>query len=656
MDSSEVPAASERSSHSLSPSGSAVLSKEKGVESEAADADTEYNYDDDNFEEPEEVDPKEVEEPKQQLEEEQLEDTDPELSKENELSDSDPTNVEYSHGDGENKELNTEEPIHQTGKQADETDTTLSKEEQMSDTKPDKATDIDTEYDYENDKFEETNPEETDEPKQQPEEHESLKDVAIETSLSVTEPVEGKAENVRESSTPVSNSKENESNTENVNADLSNDAKDHQIKDVITDSSINNDTEEKVPTQQSSSNDIDAETQGTVEPESDPNNSTKPQDNDTENVTQEPGNKEIPIIKELQASESRPEHVISEDKSHTSAVSGDTQETQVESKDKADMSKNQQGLSPQGILLTKSGRKPTRLSVSFEAASDTAKVDEQPSKDLSASFTIEEAKNVLQKSQSTASLGSLLSEKENSALGSSLDLSGSEDEDIPDLEQKISDLIDGGSSEIGDKAELQENAETMVPVKENEKERVDSNGSEDKVVERQENTIPQPVPKSEKETVGTEEKAEDVETTVVPESEKESIEQPSEERGENQDKTPTNSQTEMAKEVTEISGREGVVEDQGINSQTETVKEAEVKENMAPDITSQEVKVSAEEETRDQQQPEQKREEPEPISVPVESANVNDDGSVRSGLSSSSSKSSLTSVSTQSSQRSQLCN
>ena len=628
-----------------------MLNKDDGVEPETADADTQYNYGDDNFEEPEEVDPEEVQESKQQPEAEQLEDANPEPRKGKELNDLDPVKVP-----------NTEELTHQT-------DPTISNEEHLSDTKPDDDTDMghSAEYDYEDDKFEETNPEETGEPKQHPEEHsEDTNLVTTETPPSPSESVEGSKETARETPAPVEGSEEKESHVENKNATDSNDA------------------EIKVPSRQSSSDDTNAKDSVKVNFESD---------------------KKAPNIEELHTSKAGSEEVkddgVSEGQSQASVISSDTQKAQIKSEDQTDVSNEQY---PQGILFNSGSRKSSGLSVSFEAASESAtggkqqqgaRGEQQPAKDLPASLTIEEAKKMLQKSQSTASLGSLLNEKESTPGGSDLDLSGSEDEDIPDLEQKISDLIDGDSSQTGDKTESQENAEAG---EENEKEHVDSMGSEDKV-ESQKAATPQPalgseketdgveekaelqerteaamVPESEKETAGAEEKSVDAETAVIPENEKESVEQPSEEiKSEDQDKTPTSSQTEIArevanqlqdatvekrqdipatdsqtetaKEIVETHDQEATEEDQDIpptNSQTEIAKEAETSEE---DTTNQEAKAGASAEG-------EKEGEPELASVPAESAGINDVGSVKSGLSSASSKSSLTSVSSQGSQRS----
>lgn len=671
VDSSELPAASDKSNHSLIQSSSAMLNKDESIEPETGNADAEYNYEDDNFEEPEEIDANVVHKSQQEPKAEQLDDTDPEQKEKEVVGDSKhgkAANAElYSHGDGESNELNTKE-------QSDDADQDLSKVEQSSDTKPDDGTDRDADYSYKDDKFEETNPEETGEPKQQVMDSEDTN--ASATTEIPNKSVEGSKETAP---APVGDSGK-ESNVENKNADLSNDTEDHQTKDVTTDS---NDTEVKVPSRQSSIDDTN--TQATMKPESD----------------HEPVNKEAPNIKEPHTSEVGTEDVkddgVPNNQSQTSVISDDTQEVQIEPIDQADMSKSQQELLPQGILLNKSRRKSTGLSVSFEAASETAKGGEQiqggekqqPAKDLSASLTIEEAKKMLQKSQSTASLGSLLNERENTP-GSDLDLSGSEDEDIPDLERKISDLIDGDNDETGDKTESQENA---VADKENEREQVDSGGAEDNV-ELQETTIPQLVSASEKETAGAEEKSElleDAEMILVPESEKEGTELPNEgiksedqdinkaltnsqtaiakeaaettveSRGQDippinsrtetvkevatvkdQDILPTTSQTETAKEAVEIPDQETTAEDQDVsptNSQTGTAKEAETREEKT---TSQEVKAGANTEG-------EREGETEMTSVPAETVDV---GSVKSGLSSSSSKSSLTSVSSQGSQRS----
>ena len=647
VDSSEFPATG---NNSLTQSGSTILNKDDSIKPETADADTQYNYEEDNFEEPEEGDSEEVQQSKQQPE---AEDTDPDLKDGKELSGSDPA-----------KELNTEEPTHQIEKQFDGTDPTLNKEKHfMSDKKPDDGADADhsAEYNYEDDKFEETDLKETDEPRQQPGEHsEDTNPVVTETPPSPSETAaEGSKEVIAgETSAPVEGSEGKESSVENKNA---NDA------DVTTDS---NDAEvNRVPSRQSSSSD-GANAKEMVNPESD---------------------KETPNIKELHGSKAGSEEVkdggVSEGQIQAPATSSDTQEAQIESSDLADMSEEQL---PQGILLSSNRRKSTTLSVSFEAASEEGKQQEgvrdeqQPTKDMSASLTIEEAKKMLQKSQSTASLGSLLNEKESTPVESELDLSGSEDEDIPDLEQKISDLIDEDSSQTGNNTESQNNAEAG-------EENVDSIGSEDKV-ESPKAATPQPVsesekettgakelselqeseneiagaeqksellegaetamvpesekgtaraeerpglqegtetdsvqeseketagaeqkseldegtetamvPESEKETAGTGEKAMDAETAVTLENEKESIEQPGEEtKREGQDKIPTSSQTEIAKKV---ANQAVTVEnhDQGqdipaINSLTETAnkevvethdQEATVKEQDTPPANSQ---------------------------------------------------------------------
>ena len=678
VDSSEFPAASD---NSLTQSGSAMLNRDDGINPETADADTQYNYEDDNFEELEEVDPEEVQASEQQPEVELLEDTDPELRKETKVSDSDPA-----------KELTIEDPTHQTEKQFNDTDPALSKEQHLSDAKPDDDTDMghSAEYDYEDDKFEETNPEEPDEPKQQPEEHsEDTNPVTTETPPSPSQSAEGGKESARETPAPVEGSEEKESR---VNADSSNDIEDHETdsKDAVV----------KVPSRQSSNDGTNAK--DTVNPESD---------------------KEAPNIEELHtyASKAGLEEVkddgVSEGQSQAPVISGDAWETQMESKDQADVSNEQL---PQGILLNTGSRKSTGLSVSFEAVSESAtrgkqqqgaRGEQQSAKDLSASLTIEEAKKMLQKSQSTASLGSLLNEKESTPVGSDLDLSGSEDEDIPDLEQKISDLIDGDSGETGDNT--QENAEAGK-VNEKEDDIVDSMGSEDKV-ESQKAATPQPVlgndkettraeentesqedtetamvPASEKETAGAEEKTEDAETAVILGNEKECVEQPSEEiKSEDQDKTSTslqteitkevanqdatvekqgqgihatNSQTETAKEVAEIPDQEPAVEHQDIpptNSQTETAKEVAEIPDQEPAVEDQDIpptnsqietaKEASEEDTANQEaKAGTTAGEPE---LAAEPADISDVGSVKSGLSSSSSKSSLTSVSSQGSHK-----
>ncbi len=632
VDSFELVAASD---NSLTQRGSAMLNKDDSVEPETADADTQYNYEDDNFEEPEEVDSEEVEESKQQPAVERLEDTDPELRK-NELCDSDP-----------NKELDTENSTHQTEQQSNSTDSALSKEED--DMKPSDGTDS-AEYEHEDDKFEETNPEETDEPKQQSKE--LPEDTNPVTPPSPSESAEGGKETAKEISALVEGSEEKESRMENENMDSNNDT---ETQDDTTDSY---DAEVKVPSRQSSGGDTNAE--DLVNPES---------------------NKEASDIEELHASKTGSVEIKGEVEDggasgqyQTSVISGDTQEAQII--DQADKEQL-----PQGILLSSSGRKSSGHSVSFEAASESAKGgkgargEQQPTKDLSASLTIEEAQKMLQKSQSTASLGSLLNEKESTPVESELDLSGSEDEDIPDLEQKISDLIDGDGSQIGDKTESQENAEAV----EDEKQYVDVAGSEDQV-DSQKAAIPQLVSESEKKIDEAEEKSElqeGTETAMVPESEKGMAEnaddaetvvfenekgQPGEEiKSEDQDRIPaisqteitkevanqdanqgfaTNSQTETAQHVAEVPDQETGVDIPPTNSQTEMAREAEPSKE---DSTNQEA-TNAEGERKG---------EPGLVSVPAESAesDINDIGSVKSSLSSSS-KSSLTSVSSQGSQRS----
>ena len=644
------------------------LQSSTSIEPETADADIQYNYEDDNFEEPEEVDSEKVEESKQRPAVEQLEDTDPELREEKELGDSDPT-----------KELNTEDHAHQTEQQSDSIDPALG--EEYHDIKPNNVTDMghSAESNYEDDKFEDTNPEETDKPEQQPKK--LTEDTNPVTPPSPSESAEGSEETAREISSPVESSEERESKVENRTAESTDDI---ETKDMVTTDSYN--AEVKVPRCQSSSDDTN--TDEMINPESD---------------------KEAPNIKELHASKAGSEEVKEDGgggQNQASVIADNTQDAQI---DQADVSKE-----PQGILLNSSRRKSAGLSVSFEAGSESpkggkqqgAQSEQQPAKDLSAYLTIEEAKKMLQKSQSTASLGSLLNEKESTPAESELDLSGSEDEDIPDLERKISDLIDGDSSQTENKTESHKNAEAG----EGEKELVDGATSEVKI-DSQKSAIPQPVSESEKETDGADDRselqesseaaatlplsekemdgaeekselleegtetamvpgnkketAEDAETAIVLENEKGSFEQIGEEmKSEDQDKIPTSSQTGISKEV---ANQDVMIENQGsadtaqaetpkqvpdeaapvdippTNSQTETAKEAEPSEE---DTTNQEAKAgtSAEEERA-------REGEPELGSVAAESADINDVGSVKSGLSSSS-KSSLTSVSSQGSQKS----
>lgn len=656
VDSSELPAASDNSL-------TQIVSKDDGVGPETADADTQYNYEDDTFEEPEELVPEEV---KEQPEAEQLEGTDPEPRKE---SDSDPS------------EVLTEDPTHQTEMQSNGTDTAVSEEDHLRHTKLDDDTDMGQSTEYEDDKFEETNPEETDGSKQPPEQRsEDTNPDTIKTPPSPSESVEGSKEMARETPASVEGSEEKEPRVESENADSSNtQIEDHQTR---------GDAEVKVPSRQSSSDGTTAKDM--ANPES---------------------VKEARDIEELpDASKAGSEEVKDDGVSEgQSKASGDTQEAQIESNDQADVSKEQL---PQGILLSTSKRKSTGLSVSFEAASGSAeggkqqqgaRGEQQPTKDLSASSTIEEAKTILQKSQSTASLGSLLNEKESTPVGSELDLSGSEDEDIPDLEQKISDLIDGDN---GDKTESQENAETGEG---NEKERVGNIGSEDKVEslnlkaampqpvsrnekvtlsaagteelqkgteaatseegidgaeeesEMQEGSEAATVPASEKETGGTEEKTKDARTADI-QPENDNVEQPSEDKtptssssltnlaienqdakveNQGQDIPATNLPTDTAEEVAEPHDQEAVVNDQDIqpsDSQTETVKDAETNEKDANPEAKAGTSAEGEPELASRS-----------ASVLAESADINDAGSVKSGLSSSPS---LTSVSSQGSRKS----
>ena len=73
---------------------------------------------------------------------------------------------------------------------------------------------------------------------------------------------------------------------------------------------------------------------------------------------------------------------------------------------------------------------------------------------LSATMTLEDAQNML-KSSSAYSLGSLLYEKE-SEYASTVDMSGSEDEDIPDLERKVSEI----HSQVGVRDSTKEESES----------------------------------------------------------------------------------------------------------------------------------------------------------------------------------------------------
>ena len=674
---SRVSVASSKSSvhsrkNSSSKSSRTSLQSPTSVEPKTADADTQYNYEDDNFEEPEEID---SEESKQQPEVGQLEDSDPELKGEKELNDSDRT-----------KELNAEDPTHQTEQQSNSTDPALG--EEGHDTKPNDGADMghSEEYNYEGENFEDTNPEETDEPEKEPKE--LTADANPVTPPSPSESAERSEETAREISAPIEGSEEKESRTENKNTDSSNDI---ETKDVTTDSY---DAEVKVPSHQDSSDDTNRE--DLVNPESD---KTVPKFNNEEPGASKAGSEDIK------------DGSVSGDQTQASVISGDTQDAQI---DQADVSKE-----PQGILLNSSRRKSAGLSVSFEAGSQSvakegkqqvAQGEQEPAKDLSASSTIEEAKTMLQKSQSTASLGSLLNEKESTPAESELDLSGSEDEDIPDLEQKISDLIDGDSSQTENKTESHKNAEAG----EGEKEHVDGASSE--VLQKAAIRQPQPVSESEKETGaddrselqegseaaatlplsekemdGTEEKSglqeegtetamvpgskketaentKDAETAIVLENEKGSFEQPGEKM--KSDETPTNSQTGISKEV---ANQDVTIENQGSadTAQAETPKQvAEVPDEAAPvDIPPTNLKTEtakeaepSEEDTTNQDseakagtraEEERAREgEPELGSVAAESADINDFGSVKSGLSSSSSKSSLTSVSSQGTQKS----
>lgn len=662
------------SKNSSSKSSRTSLQSPTSVEPKTADADTQYNYEDDNFEEPEEID---SDESKQQPEVGQLEDSDPELKGEKELNDSDHT-----------KELNAEDPTHQTEQQSNSTDPALG--EEGHDTKPNDGADIghSAEYDYEGEKFEDTNHEETDEPEKEPKE---LTADANPVTPSPSESAERSEEIAREISAPIEGSEEKESRTKNKNTDSSNDI---EMKDVTTDSY---DAEVKVPSHQDSSDDTNRE--DLVNPESD---KTVPKFNNEEPGASKAGSEDIK------------DGSVSGDQTQASVISGDTQDAQI---DQADVSKE-----PQGILLNSSRRKSAGLSVSFEAGSQSvakegkqqgAQGEQEPAKDLSASSTIEEAKKMLQKSQSTASLGSLLNEKESTPAESELDLSGSEDEDIPDLEQKISDLIDGDSSQTENKTESHKNAEAgegekehvdgassevlqkaaiPLPVSESEKE----TGADDRSELQEGSEAAATLPLSEKEMDGTEEKSglqeegtetamvpgskketaentKDAETAIVLENEKGSFEQPQAGEKMKSDETPTNSQTGISKEV---ANQDVTIENQGSadTAQAETPKQvAEVPDEAAPvpvDIPPTNLKTEtakeaepSEEDTTNQNseakagtraEEERAREgEPELGSVAAESADINDFGSVKSGLSSSSSKSSsLTSVSSQGTQKS----
>ena len=251
-------------------------------------------------------------------------------------------------------------------------------------------------------------------------------------------------------------------------------------------------------------------------------------------------------------------------------------EAEVESTDTAETKTSQQG-----ILLTTTKRKPTRLSVSFESQLPT---DDQPAnKHLSASLTLEEAQKMLQKSQSNVSLGSLLNEK-GSDRASSVDLSESDDdEDIPDLERKISVLLDNGIHE-GETIPQSEGDSTAEGV-ENEQNNVEN---EKDIAEQEDNAV---------ESIESENKAEQLDQEIGSDLDKD---------------IPNDSQEKEAgpEEKKEI----GVDQDGGVV--------AGGQDNQQGHVDS--------------------ADEPTPA---AQSEDMNAGGSVTSGLSSSSSKSSLTSVS-----------
>ena len=289
-------------------------------------------------------------------------------------------------------------------------DPMLNKEEQLlSDNEPrETAADAGIGSNYEGDTFEK--PEDKEEAKQKSEEHHSPEEGSHSPAL-----VERNVE-TEETEALVDVDGQGSSKIKSVMS--VGDAEDSREVDQ-TDSSTN--TEDHKGSLQT---DIETDSPNTVQPDSDGNTVSEPEDKDTtvqESIRENDEVLKLPLVEEPQAS-------ASEDKLTIKIKSGDATDTPETQQEKL------------GILVTSSKRKTSGLSVSFE--SGTQNTEEPPNtKDLSASQTIEEAKKMLQKSQSNVSLGSLMNDRQ-----SSLDLSVSDDEDIPDLEQKISDLIDDSNS------------------------------------------------------------------------------------------------------------------------------------------------------------------------------------------------------------------
>ena len=383
---------------------------------------------------------------------------------------------EYNYADDKFEELIAEDPQHSPiEKQPGDSDeaVVLSKEERLSGNEH-------RETETTNDESGEVWRDEAVEDKDQPEIEEIIfnqSEAAQQPDLDERPPSPLVEESVasEEASVPVANNTEKKDN-ENVNSESeatgsNSDVADHQNKSTssISQSDPSNHVEDTSPSQQDS-NTLDK----AAESGSDADSVAQAEDEDK---TPADGSvllneeKEPTQTEELRASlkeptgDAAPEEMADD---HL-PVSDNVEETQLKSQDTTDEApkerEEEENTTQQGILLTSSKRsKQMRLSVSF----DDKQNDDQSSKDLSASLTIEEAKKVLQKSQSNVSLGSLL----NSEVASSVDLNATDDDDIPDLERKISDLIDDGGSV--DKTKSQESTDTVAAGKDANEEGADS--------------------------------------------------------------------------------------------------------------------------------------------------------------------------------------
>lgn len=324
---------------------------------------------------------------------------------------------EYNYDDDnfEEEEESKQSPLEE---HSDNMGPTVSEE---NDNEPGETADAD--YNYENDTFEEPNGEE-EPPKQQSEEYHTEGKRSRSPALAERNTESEKA------TTPAVLNQQPGSESDAVGS--SSDVEDNGQETHNNSSHNIEGDEDKLPGSQTD------DTPATVHPGGDENAVMEPEHEDTPvRVSVEESDKESPNVKEPQTS-----------------ASGEEPTMETKSTDTTDAPENQQG--KQGILVTSSKRKPIQFSVSFEANKQTD--EESTIKDLSASQTIEEAKKMLQKPQSNVSLGSLLNDQD-----SSLDLSGSDDEDIPDLERKISDLIDESSN--GGKT-VSQNMDTAVNVEE----------------------------------------------------------------------------------------------------------------------------------------------------------------------------------------------